>query len=689
MPVHKLQVFLASRFEEFGELRKTLVRRIDGIQNPSAQAVDLNDNAAKSMPPLDRCLAVISEVEIVVLLLGETYGSEARDGKSFTHLEYLQACKDRKFVLPFLVGTSYAKSANYFPSDPSLRSWLTDIYRLHCASRLDPRAGVDELTNSIVSTVMEYLWEAAGEHELADIVQGEEAIRAAWMESVVPLDALVTAPAERPSKRLRSLAWEHCSEAYEALTLNVPTVAIHHLRKAVDLVRLELAPAYWLARLLVDIGTSGECREGRKMAVQGVRLAEQKGAHELACTAWRVLAARANERLSDRGAAAQYASDAHDGFPFTWLTKFELGRQYAIDGKATDALQMARQAFWLRPGCIYKIQTDPVYLGLGEAFRRFKNDLREEAAKETKEIVDCEQSVLAFAADLQIEGVQSSGAHAHAPSLVVLIGNARAAARNTLDVLRQCASRLSSDAATFSSGPFTTLDVETGDQIQRSIAAETTATERLRMQIEQETGRREHWRRHGARTITIGIAVGAILLLLLGIGHRQLGEGGTAVVVALLLVNIGIVTPLARRFAAQQAEHSLKCERLQDELRLASSRLGASTLAWSDFGKRLGTIRIRLNQYGELVSRFERIAGKRLAYAPAVSPHHRNTTDLVRLKRKDLEGEDEPGHAPNLLPESLASLICNAFPATGDWWFTQRVQALEGEQFSRSAAYFS
>src|SRR5437588_8990289 len=103
MAVHKLQVFLASRFDEFKELREELRNRVNALKVPPVEAIDLNDNAPDSRPPLSRCYEAVDQAELFVLLVGDTYGTGPKGHQeSYTHLEYRHALNDgAKAVLPF------------------------------------------------------------------------------------------------------------------------------------------------------------------------------------------------------------------------------------------------------------------------------------------------------------------------------------------------------------------------------------------------------------------------------------------------------------------------------------------------------------------------------------------------------------------------------------------------------------
>ena len=105
------EIFLASRFEEFKELRKILREKIN--QYKFMKAIDLNNNEASTRSPLAESLFYAKKSEVMILLVGESYGT-IPDGEelSYTHLEYKEAIKDNSNtrVLVFCIGKSYKSS---------------------------------------------------------------------------------------------------------------------------------------------------------------------------------------------------------------------------------------------------------------------------------------------------------------------------------------------------------------------------------------------------------------------------------------------------------------------------------------------------------------------------------------------------------------------------------------------------
>ncbi len=151
MASDKKEIFLASRFEEFKEIREKLVNEI--AEYDFMQAIDLNNNQASSRSPIEECLLHVRKSEIMILLLGETYGSEPKgETKSYTHLEYDEACKksSNTRVLVFCIGKSYQNGIEYSKTDEKMRVWQQDIEDNFRSSMFSSSEDIDEIVNHIM-----------------------------------------------------------------------------------------------------------------------------------------------------------------------------------------------------------------------------------------------------------------------------------------------------------------------------------------------------------------------------------------------------------------------------------------------------------------------------------------------------------------------------------------------------------
>lgn len=687
MAVQQLQVFLASSFDEFSELRKVLAEKIRSVKAPRAAAIDLNDNYPDSLPPIERCRESIDSADIVVLLIGKTYGTDAEDGTSYTHLEYLHAQKRGKVILTYLIGKRYSQSTDYRPDDRKLRQWIDDIFKVHCASGLDPDDGWEKLGMQIADTVRDYLLEVADAEGMtylaADAFEG-------WEESPVGLHELLPQlKGNGRAKRLRSLAADHAEEALQALELNLPHIAIGHLQRAFDLVPLEPVTGYWLARLQLASDVRREWRKARIVAIGcvGIATALKNGVPNLLRMACWIVAARTSERLGERGAALQHAMEAHSDSPFHWLAKLELGRQLALDGRVSDAFGYAYETFWLKPGAIYRIHADTAFFGLGEAYHRFRRELRTEVSNETEAVLYNERRLVEFVNDLGLSETQPIVRQPNTGSLLSMINTARVAARRSLQLIRQCTSKLIDDCEAFRSGQHEKLTIETAGAIQRAIASEQKAVAALKSKLAEVSTTEHHYLGDALRSAFFGFVV--IVMVALGIELKMDDRQLTALIAVLGSLSFAGLSLIVYGSRARMRDYvtELEATRLQHDLKAANERLSVAAEAASAFEHQLAPARAHLRRLCDLVNEFERTAAKRLAYAPAVPPHRENTTDAVRIK-----SDDDKIVLPrdtNLLPGSLAALIGDPSPVVHTRWLACRIKTNDGEVFSRRAAYFA
>jgi hypothetical protein len=104
MATQQLEIFLSSRFAEFSELRAALKEQIQTWLGGAFElkVIDLNDELARSKPPRAVCAELVKRSDVVLLLLGDTYGACAPGMDiSHTHLEY-RAAKEAARQIPVI-----------------------------------------------------------------------------------------------------------------------------------------------------------------------------------------------------------------------------------------------------------------------------------------------------------------------------------------------------------------------------------------------------------------------------------------------------------------------------------------------------------------------------------------------------------------------------------------------------------
>ena len=144
-------MFIASRFEEFKKIREKLRNE---LLDCNLYPIDLNDNNAVSHPPLNRSLQSVRESDIVILLIGDTYGEPPKgEVKSYTHLEYEEAMKNEVPIYPFAIGRSYKNNQISFSQNKNLQEWQKTLEEQHTLSMFDDERDVGLIVHKIVTSV--------------------------------------------------------------------------------------------------------------------------------------------------------------------------------------------------------------------------------------------------------------------------------------------------------------------------------------------------------------------------------------------------------------------------------------------------------------------------------------------------------------------------------------------------------
>ncbi len=167
MGSNKKEIFLASRFKEFEEIRIKLVKNIN--KYPFMEAVDLNDNQASPNSPLEESLLRARKSEVMILLVGETYGTIPNgETKSYTHLEYSEAIKKESNtdVLTYCIGKAYA-GGNIVCSenDENLRQWQKELPGKRLSIYEDP-SDVDGIVENIMVHLISLVYKQTPEEAL-------------------------------------------------------------------------------------------------------------------------------------------------------------------------------------------------------------------------------------------------------------------------------------------------------------------------------------------------------------------------------------------------------------------------------------------------------------------------------------------------------------------------------------------
>lgn len=475
MAITKTEIFIASRFEEFAELRELLRERINSFSVFPLQAIDLNDNAAGPRPPLGKCVSAVKRAEIMILLVGETYGGcPPNEERSFTHLEYLAATDESSstVVLPYFIGASYADKLATFSRDPKLAGWQQVILDNHTPAFFDGADSPRELCQIIFESALATLYEArnaeiqrqmdmidsSGEQDYehdSDVDEPKQESTHLSFEELERLDRTtrgkedlyfdneienisdVTELLKRPAE---TAAFEQQVEAFKAIDLGDRFTAIKHFKRALEHRPLDLPASYWLARLLISSGRNKDSRDAIRYALMACRMASHDHRPVMVSASFMV-AARAAAKLNEFDEAMEYARKAAETTPWLAAANLELACQFANRGDLDQAFKIVRQAFMIHPNSILKLNNEPAFLKHRRAYREFKERLRDELVKGAQKLFQAERGfVEKFVDESERQSVLAeidiSAAKISSRPLLNVVKEGRKSARSYLQVLQ-------------------------------------------------------------------------------------------------------------------------------------------------------------------------------------------------------------------------------------------------------------
>lgn len=481
MSVTKTEIFIASRFEEFADLRRALKERINSFTVFELEAVDLNDNVAHHAPPLGKCLASVKRAEVMILLIGETYGgSPAGEELSYTHLEYHAAVQEdsNTVVLPFFIGSSFEgnKFSGYSPNK-KLAAWQKEVINTHTPAFFHSSIETKELCSLIFDAAYKALYEArsvtvqelmdrkAVSDDLdpeydgnSDVLDESGRLSHEEMERLDNLfhgegDATFDSAEGSFGKNTNEIllrpaeaaALEQKKEAFKAVELGERFIAIRHLRKALEHHPLDFSTTYWLSRLLASSGKNNNCRDAIRYALFAARMASYDQRPVKASFSL-LIAAKAASALGEYDEALEYARRAVLEAPWLATAHINLATQLAGAGQVDEALKEVRNAFQRMPQIILAANREPALVRLGKRYLDLKKSLKENLVREAMLILQdkiAARQALAGSEDEAIKPIQNQLAKLPSKPLLNVYFEGREAANRQLDFLQQQAQSLS------------------------------------------------------------------------------------------------------------------------------------------------------------------------------------------------------------------------------------------------------
>ena len=416
MSLLKTAVFLASRFEEFAELRRQLKELIANYPVVQLAPIDLNDGNVSHRPPLAECLGYVRRAEFMILLLGDTYGSLApKADTSFTHLEYEEAIKEGAGtrVLVFGIGEHYRGGRIRHSEDERLAFWQKQVEENHTVGFFDPETPCEAIAKSIFDRLLAALYEmrfgalsvdGRGDvpDELFDAIEDDSLLDDAEVSSLEERNARGLSLVDDRARFANTLAavtqpaavaaLEQREEAQRALDIGEYGVAIRHLKRALEFKPLELISNYWLAQLYVALGRKEKAPEAMEMAERAGRIAERDALPYRASAAY-VTAARAARLAGHPDEAIGFAKQAVEVAPRFARAHIELARQYALRRENKAALDAIRQAFGLYPRSLREVFGDPVFRPMRKEIDTLIQELKAKIARDVADLARIEGEI--------------------------------------------------------------------------------------------------------------------------------------------------------------------------------------------------------------------------------------------------------------------------------------------------------
>jgi tetratricopeptide (TPR) repeat protein len=481
MAISRTEIFIASRFGEFEEIRRLLREKIALHKAIPIEAVDFGDGRMSPHPPLRECLAAVNRAEIMILLLGDTYGEPAPDQPrrrepplSYTHLEYREALREdtRTLVLPFLFGADPDARRPPPSAEPGVAEFYDEVMKGHICKFLRKNAPASDLVEEIFHHTMacfirlsqrsaaggatedqgedvddegdDGLSDAAGEQELSSD-------ELAWLEAnyerraagVKANEADDDEEAERTERLLReparAAAAEQMQIGFEALKLGERFLAMRHFRRCLDNDPLNARASYWLARILATTQKPEHSEEAIRLADRAIRIAARDGASILAAVNC-IVAARCCSNLRDNEGGIRYAKEACSWTPKLARAHIELAAQYALVGRAEDAGHEIRRAFKAYPRIIHVADRDPAFRTIAHEYEGIRRAMGRQL-QDRLDLLHGLETRLRSAFELEPEPAEGAEARP-AKGLVGLASAIRQAGKGQLALLQSIANRL-------------------------------------------------------------------------------------------------------------------------------------------------------------------------------------------------------------------------------------------------------
>jgi len=340
-------------------------------------------------PPVITCLSAVRRAEVMILIVGDSYGSLPQGEElSYTHLEYRAALDEKHptIVVPFLIGSGAVDA----PADPRLGRWRQEILDNHTPGIYQLPVNEDEVADTIFQWALKpIIWTRpesmiaqpdqddadAGinthirnylsEKDRATLEREEssavEFVYSSNLKQLENLSEILKRPAEVAAN-------EQIREAEKAMGLADRNAAATHYRRALELRPMDFRPTYELARLLAASGSKKGGAEALELALKAAQMAQSDRRLIRSAEAY-MLAAQSAALIGSFPLAVECASGAVEVAPWLAAAHYEKSCQHINNLQETEAVQELMTAFRYRPQ-IMAMRNDQYFTGERRALAR-------------------------------------------------------------------------------------------------------------------------------------------------------------------------------------------------------------------------------------------------------------------------------------------------------------------------------
>lgn len=473
MSVTRTEIFISSRFQEFADLRRELRTLINEYPVIPLEAVDLNDGMADAHPPLQRCLDAVDRSEVMILLVGETYGvpPEGED-LSYTHLEHKAALSEETdtVIIPFCIGPFYENKLSDFSSDPQMAAWQKEIKERHTPAFFHSTEDPASLAKIVFDSALKVLHEARSQEIRNQMAQFE----LEWDEDDVDVDnlsfdeitelgklfadediknnesrplSLTEELLQKVTSPAKTAATEQQEDARRALEFGDRKGAIYHYKRSLDFDPWNIKICYSLARVLVSSSDKKECREALKLARRTIRIAEKsEGAEkDMYVSAAYILAAQASAKLDNYDEGLDYASLACERTPRFAGAKVELACQYAHRGDSVKVIEIAEEIYRMRYQSALILDREPSVQALGKPYQDYRKARLDKMRQSVSNALRIEAELIQRQPSIDQEEWVLSQNKISSSSLAKLIRLGQASAKRSLSYIQAEGNKVTSN----------------------------------------------------------------------------------------------------------------------------------------------------------------------------------------------------------------------------------------------------